>query len=287
MLPELEEFKRRVEELRKHELLAPHLEGRGWIKLADLDLDAVATLARDETAYYFLIAAAGLNRTSLRKAVSESDAQIVARRLRRAYAIKKRLPVNTGFEAVVNRAVALREADLGRRSRGLVEMLFRERLRSEGIPIVMSPPQRQIPGLLIGRRKPDGTYPDPKLGLAPRLYLEIKNVQRVADDIQKRLYEIAEASLEMKFIYGDLQLRGLAREFTTDIEGNSDLRAALRAQIVAAKPVVVALLLCPKVEAERYREGAEAFVDRVFFQEEIDACLSFLASSIKALEVKS
>ena len=44
-------------------------------------------------------------------------------------------------------------------------------------------------------------------------------------------------------------------------------------------------LLCPKVEAERYREGAEAFVDRVFFQEEIDECLSFLASSIKAVGV--
>jgi hypothetical protein len=39
--------------------------------------------------------------------------------------------------------------------------------------------------------------------------LEIKNVQRVADDIQKRLYEIAEASVEMKTLYGLLRLRGL------------------------------------------------------------------------------
>jgi len=42
------------------------------------------------------------------------------------------------------------------------------------------------------------------------------------------------------------------------------------------------LLLCARREAERYREGAEAFVDRVFFQEEIDACLEFIKDVIAA-----
>ncbi|MBI5544349.1 MAG: hypothetical protein HY901_10695 [Deltaproteobacteria bacterium] len=39
-------------------------------------------------------------------------------------------------------------------------------------------------------------------------------------------------------------------------------------------------MLCSKLEAEKYREGAEAFVDRVFFQEEIEECLAFLKESI-------
>jgi len=141
----------------------------------------------------------------------------------------------------------------------------------------MSPPVRQIPGLLIGKRKPDGVYPDPALGLPPAVYLEIKNVRRVADDIQKRLYEIAEASLEMKFLYGTLALRGLrTRDTKTVIDKCSTLRMKLRTQIRASRPAVVVLMLCSKVEAERYREGAEAFVDRVFFQEEIEECLGFL-----------
>ena len=51
--------------------------------------------------------------------------------------------------------------------------------------------------------------------------------------------------------------------------------------------MVVALFLCPRAEAERYRAGAEAFIDRLFFQEEIDECLAYLrevtASSTKKL----
>jgi hypothetical protein len=39
-------------------------------------------------------------------------------------------------------------------------------------------------------------------------------------------------------------------------------------------------MLCPRVDAEKYREGAEAFVDRVFFQEEIDECLRFLKAAV-------
>jgi hypothetical protein len=72
----------------------------------------------------------------------------------------------------------------------------------------MSPPVRQVPGILIGKRKPDGVYPDPAGFAAPRVYLEIKNVRRPADDIQKRLYEVAEASIEMKFLYGALGSKG-------------------------------------------------------------------------------
>ena len=68
---------------------------------------------------------------------------------------------------------------------------------------------RVVPGTLIGRRKPDGVWPDPAHGLPPRLYLEIKSIRRVADDIQKRLYELAEASLEMKLLYGSVKLNGL------------------------------------------------------------------------------
>lgn len=42
------------------------------------------------------------------------------------------------------------------------------------------------------------------------------------------------------------------------------------------RPAVVALFLCPKAEAEKYRAGAEAFIDRLFFQEEIEECLAYL-----------
>ena len=82
-------------------------------------------------------------------------------------------------------------------------------LEHEGIPLLVSPPVRVVPGTLIGRRKPNGVWPDPAHGLPPRLYLEIKSIRRVADDIQKRLYELAEASLEMKLLYGSVKLNGL------------------------------------------------------------------------------
>ncbi|MEO5727123.1 MAG: hypothetical protein ABI134_36420 [Byssovorax sp.] len=189
--------------------------------------------------------------------------------------------MRTSFTDVVKRAVVLRRGDLDRRSKGSIEQLFRERLAAEGIPILMSPPVRQVPGLLIGKRKPDGVYPDPAEDRAPTVYLEIKNVRRVADDIQKRLYEIAEASLEMKFLYGNLELRGLGMVSTKAVLASSkELRGKLREQITASLPTVVVLMLCSKVEAERYREGAEAFVDRLFFQEEIEECLGFLKAAI-------
>lgn len=185
------------------------------------------------------------------------------------------------FESTAQRAMALRESDLRRKSRGTIEALFRDRLVAEGIPLFMSPPIRHVPGLLIPRRKPDGVFPDPGTGQAPRLFLEVKNVRRLADDIQKRLYEIAEASLEMKAIYGDLKLEGLGLASTKEVlQRASEFRARLRVQITRSPPVVVALLLCSKIGAERYREGAEAFVDRVFFEEEIEECLAFLKRTI-------
>jgi len=111
--------------------------------------------------------------------------------------------------------------------------------------------------------------------------LEIKNVRRVADDIQKRLYEIAEASLEMKFLYGTLRLEGLALQSTKEVlSAPEEIRKRLRDQITQALPVVVVLMLCSSAEAERYRPGAQAFVDRVFFQEEIEDCLAFLRDTI-------
>ena len=274
--PALDEFRRQIEALKQNPHVAPLLK-KGQVRLGGLSRKQIADLLKDDSAYYFLIAAAGLNRTSLKKAAADETAKIVAKPHRKAFAIERRLPVTAAFADMANAAAVLRRGDLDRRSKGAIEGLFRERLAAEGIPLLMSPPVRQVPGILIGKRKPDGVYPDPALGKPPAVYLEIKNVRRVADDIQKRLYEIAEASLEMKFLYGTLELRGLGTPDTkTVLEQCSDLRAKLRNQIRGSRPAVVVLMLCSKVEAERYREGAEAFVDRVFFEEEIDECLAFL-----------
>jgi hypothetical protein len=282
--PELEEFRQQINGLRDHPTLKPRISG-GEVRLAELELKEVDELIRtSDAAYYFLIAAGGLNRTSVKKAMREPDAQINAPRLRKAFVIKQRLPVRASFQATAVTAIALRESDLTRKRGGGVEQLFRERLKEEGIPVLMSPPPRFVPGLLVGKRKPDGVYPDPATGQPPRLYLEVKNVRRVSDDIQKRLYEIAEASLEMKAIYGNLKLEGLAVESTLGVECDPALRARLRGQVTTSAPVVVALLICPRAEAERYRPGLETFVDRVFFQEEIEECLGFLKATIESLE---
>jgi hypothetical protein len=74
----------------------------------------------------------------------------------------------------------------------------------------------------IGRRKPDGVYPDHATAAPPVLYLEIKDVRYVSDDIHKSLNELAEASLEMN---------------------NIGLREAIRRQIRDSPPVVVGLFL--------------------------------------------
>jgi hypothetical protein len=283
--PELDDFRRRIEALAQNPLLVPHLRG-DIVNLSALTLSEVAVLARDPIAYYFLLGLAGLNRSSLKTAMASPGALVAPKNLRRAQALKEHLPVSASFRAAADRSLTLREADLTRKSRGFVEALFRDRLAAEAIPLAMSPPVRWVPGLLVGRRKPDGVYPDPATGRSPGLYLEVKHVRRVADDIQKRLYEIAEASIEMKAIYGRLSLTGLELENTAGVEGSSELRAKLRLQIVDVRPIVVALLLCPKSEAERYREGAEAFIDRVFFQEEVTECVAFLKASISKIDQK-
>ena len=136
-------------------------------------------------------------------------------------------------------------------------------------------------GALIERRKPDGVYPDPDTGKAPELYLEVKKINRVRDDIQKRLYEIAQVSVEMKLLYGNLELAGLKLSELLQNSNRSAARKAFRDQITASKPVVAALLICRAEEleiAKRYRAGAEAFLDRVFFPDEIDECIGFLSS---------
>lgn len=281
--PDLVEFERAIDALRTHPLLAPLLR-RGEVALGSLSLNDIVQLLRVEASKYFLLASAQLTRTTLKKATREPEVSIVAKPLRAAQAVKMRLPIRTQFAEVANAAILLRGADLRRRSSGSIEALFRERLAAEGIGILMSPPTRQVPGILIGRRKPDGVFPDPVLEQAPQVYFEIKNVRRVADDIQKRLYEIAEASLEMKFLYGNLELHGLQLRSTREVlDTTSALRATLRRQVTACRPTVVVLMLCARAEAERYREGAEAFVDRVFFQEEVEECLAYLKQAVARL----
>jgi hypothetical protein len=275
VLPELEQFRRQILALSRHPLLSGLIDG-DEIRLSALSVQSTAELLQDDVGYYLLMAAAGLNRTSLRKAAADPEAAVVSPKLRKAFAVQRLLPVRERLGEIVSRSVALRRADMDRRARGTVEQLFRDRLSQEGIPLLMSPPVRQVPGLLIGRRKPDGVYPDPASGEPPLVYLEIKNVRRVADDIQKRLYELAEASLEMKLLYSNLTLHGLNVQSTLDVQNDATLRARMRAQIVQVPPTVIGLFLCASAEAERYRPGAEAFVDRVFFQEEIDECLALL-----------
>jgi hypothetical protein len=279
--PEVDDFAARVRALVSRDELARLLDG-DEIRLSGLSLDAVDTLIRDDAGYYLLIAAANFNRTSLKRATTSPTAKIVQPERRRAYAIRQALPVTASFRSLVETSVSLRERDLSRKQRGGVEALLRARLASEGIPLAMSPPLRQVPALLVTRRKPDGVYPDPKTGRAPRVLLEIKSIRRVSDDIQKRLYEIAETSLEMKLLYGTLQLRGFALDSTHDIAGNPELRTRLRDQITASPPVVVAFFVCPRAEAVRYREGAEAFIDRVFFQDEVEDCIEFLRAAVSA-----
>ena len=273
--PELDDFKKRTEALLGHPVLGRYLKD-DEVELSRLTLQEIEDLAREDEGYCFLIAAAGLNRTSLKAAASSPEAKIVQARLRKAFAIKESLPIRVSFSATAQKSVALRAADLKRKRRGAVESLLRDRLHAEGIPIFMSPPVRKVPGLLVSQRKPDGVYPDPSTGQPPRVYLEIKNVRRVSDDIQKRLYEIAEASIEMKALYGKLRLRGLDLKSTLEVSNNARLQGRIRSQITKARPVVVAFLICPKAEAEKYRRGAEAFIDRLFFQEEVEDCIEFL-----------
>ena len=241
-LPELDQFQAELRDLKYHPAIAGARDGE-VVRLGNLSLVQISSLLKFEAGHYFLLAASGLNRTSLKKAIVEPEAKVVAPKLRRSYAVSARLPVRVEFGQVESQAVALRRQDLQRRARGQIEQLFRDRLELEGIPLLMSPPIRIVPGVLIGRRKPDGVWPDPASGQPPEVYLEVKNIRRVADDIQKRLYELAEASLEMKLLYGRVELRGLGLTDTGQAT-TAKSRSAIRAQIVRQRPVVIGLLIC-------------------------------------------
>lgn len=278
--PEHSDFVRRLRALASHSLVKPRLK-RGVLDLKSLSEAEIDVLCRDsnDAPFYFLMAAANLSRTKLKAEMNHAAVKIAPKKLRRAYALKRNLPPTCSFDAIVTAAAALRVPDIDRKDSGDVERILRERLVSESIPVLMAPPIRGVPGVLTrAKRKPDGVFPDPTDGAPPRIYLEIKRVNRVSDDIQKRLYEIAEVSLEMKALYGTLQLAGLNLQTTSNVLGNAEVRSRLREQIKRSLPVVVALLICSRDDAQPYRDGAEALIDRVFFQEEIEECIAFLRS---------
>lgn len=277
MQPELRALDQELRALREDEVLASVISG-STVRFSRLSNEDVAVLLTSPAAQLFLMAAADLNRTALRAGTATADAQLVAPPLRRAFVVRSKLPPAADFSTVVELALQRRAATLNRSVNAATETLFRERLEFEGVPIRMRGAYTQ--GLLITRRKPDGVYPDPATGEAPRLYLEIKKINRVRDDLQKRLYEIAEVSLELKFLYGTLELRGLNLRELLDDSSRALARRELRQQIAGTFPAVVALLLCPTDEipvAERYRENAEAFIDRVFFANQVDECIAYLA----------
>lgn len=122
--PEFDQFKAELRNLRAHRLLKKLIK-RNQVHLGELAVEDVATLMLHEAAKYFLFAAAGLNRTALKKHAKEPETAIVEKRLRRAYAIKRRLPVKEPFDDIVARAEALRRGDLGRKARGGIEGQFR------------------------------------------------------------------------------------------------------------------------------------------------------------------
>jgi hypothetical protein len=278
MPPELRSLERELLALRDRPELRGHLDAAGRIDFSQSTLAELAALLADPVASMLLLAAADLNRTALRSGIRQSDAQLVAPSLRRAFVVQSQLPPAADFEALVALAIQRRAGTLGRNANAATETLFRDRLAFEGLPIRMK--GGYTSGLLITRRKPDGVYPDPDTGQAPTLYLEIKKINRPRDDIQKRLYEIAEVSLEVKFLYGDLQLHGLSLPTLLTDEARPAAQAELRRQITAASPAVVALLLSELEHVSylrRYRAGIEAFVDRAFFVDEIDACLACLS----------
>ena len=114
--PELDDFRRRTDALSRHKTLGRFIRG-DEVELSRLSLEDVVNLTGEEHGHYFLIAAAGLNRTSLKAAASTPEAKIVQPRLRRAYAIKQNLPIRVSFAGTAQKSVALRAADLTRKRR--------------------------------------------------------------------------------------------------------------------------------------------------------------------------
>jgi len=100
----------------------------------------------------------------------------------------------------------------------------------------------------------------------------------------------AQAPEDRAWVLGARAIRSWDAEHSTHsrddatVPQNPELRAKLREQITASDPVVVALFICPKDEAERYRAGAEAFIDRIFFQEEVRECIEYLKATIERCE---
>ena len=277
MQPELRALEKELRALGDHATLARVIKG-STVAFHQLSNEDVTTLLAHPVGQLFLMAAADLNRTALRVGTATPDAQLVAPSQRRAFVVRSKLPPSADFSTLVELALQRRAGTLNRSVNAATETLFRERLEFEGVPIRMRGAFTQ--GLLISRRKPDGVYPDPATGEPPRLYLEIKKINRVRDDLQKRLYEIAEVSLELKFLYGTLKLQGLDSKTLLDDPARAVARKKLRRQIIATPPAVVALILCPFEEiplAQRYRENAEAFIDRIFFADEIEECIALLA----------
>ncbi len=286
----IEAFRREIEAFRQHPLIEPHLND-DIIDLTALPLRDIALIAKNRSTtagYYFLLGATTLNRTTIKAQRKNAIKVGVAKQYLLAHVLKESF-IAMKFSSVVERAVSDRSRTLGRASSGRFEELFRDLLTSKGVGVVMSTKGHvvTVPGLLIKGRKPDGAYPDPRTGAAPQIYLEVKNVKRVSDDIQKRLYEIAQVSLEMKTLYGSLEFKGMNATPDDVKRDTSAYRVQMRRAITATLPVVVGLLMCSKKEAEPYREGIEAFVDRVFFapDETLD-CVEFLKATIEQLNNK-
>jgi hypothetical protein len=151
--PEQEQFRAEIAALREHPLLAGLID-EDAIRLGELTTEQVNELIRGrEAAYYFLIAAAGLDRTAIKREMASPEAKLVTSRLRRAHVVRDRLPISGSFRSFSETAIALRTRDLKRRKAGTTESLFRDRLEAEGVPILMSPPVRSVPGVLISRPK--------------------------------------------------------------------------------------------------------------------------------------
>ena len=89
--PEFDQFKAELRSLRRHPLLKK-LVKRDQVHLGELAIEDVDALMRHEAAKYFLFAAAGLNRTTLKRAATDPETAIVEKKLRHAYAIKRRCP---------------------------------------------------------------------------------------------------------------------------------------------------------------------------------------------------
>lgn len=118
-LPELDEFRRQVALLRSDPAIDATRQGNGRYALAQLSLDEVTRFLRDTgCGYYFMLAATQLNRTSLKRATHDDEAQLVSPRSRKSFAVRSRLPVSGDYDAIAEKATALRAGDLQRKARG-------------------------------------------------------------------------------------------------------------------------------------------------------------------------